>query len=98
VAVELLPAVKERAMFGMGAPEVILVGIVVVLIGVGISVGISLGNRRVVKTQKAGIATPLSHPATRVPQQVPTRKFCSSCGAAVGDVGSAFCGQCGSKV
>ena len=43
-------------------------------------------------------ATSLSEPATRVPQPVSTANFCSDCGAAVVDVGSAFCAQCGSKI
>jgi hypothetical protein len=45
---------------------------------------------------KAGIATPLSAQATRVPQQVLTGKLCTGCGAAVKE-GSTFCEQCGVK-
>lgn len=47
---------------------------------------------------KAGVATPPLVAATRVQQQVSTGKFCSECGAAVVDVESAFCAQCGVKL
>lgn len=43
-------------------------------------------------------ARPSLEPATRVPQQVATGEFCSECGAAVVDVGSAFCANCGNKL
>jgi hypothetical protein len=39
-----------------------------------------------------------NEPATQVPQLVSTAKFCSGCGAAVADVGSAFCAECGVKL
>lgn len=42
--------------------------------------------------------TPSIQPAVHVPQQISTAKFCAECGAAVGEVGSSFCAQCGTKL
>lgn len=47
---------------------------------------------------RSSIATPLPESATRFQNQVSKAKFCSGCGAAAVEAGSAFCAQCGAKL
>jgi hypothetical protein len=77
-----------------------LIGLLMVAVGQHLRATTDAANSlgEILALMKTGVAMSPSESNARVPQHLSTAKFCPSCGAAVSDVGSGFCEQCGNKL
>ena len=94
-------AYMVAAVAGLGLSVLfVLIGLLMASVGKNLRVTTDAANRlgEMFALMKSGVATPLPEPDLRGSQQASKRKFCSGCGAAVSEVGSAFCAECGTKL